>query len=80
MAPEDAAAALRDALHLRRRGAPMKRRFSIMVREFGADHEVELCQCDTNPNPIAYALEQKRNLYGKEYSSVRIVDNGEPAP
>jgi hypothetical protein len=53
------------------------RRFSIMVREFGSKHEAELCQVDSNPNPIAHALEQKREHGVNRYGSVRIVDNGE---
>jgi hypothetical protein len=55
------------------------KRFSIMVREFGSDHDVELVQCDANPNPLAHALETKRGRSGcATYSSVRIVDNKEP--
>jgi hypothetical protein len=71
----------------------MKRRYSIWVRESGhpvytprgdldttGQHEVELVQVDSNPNPIAWALEQKREHGINKYSSVRIVDNGEAAP
>jgi hypothetical protein len=53
----------------------MKRRFSILVREFGSKHEVELCQVDANPDPIALALEQKRVHGDNKYSSVRIIDH-----
>jgi hypothetical protein len=58
----------------------MKRRFSIMVRGFGSDHEVELCQVDANPYRIASALEQKIECYANKYSSVRVVDHGPPEP
>jgi hypothetical protein len=61
------------------------RRYSIMVRELGSKHEVELLQVNSNPQAIAAALETKcalqssmghlRNI--KRYSSVRIVDNDE---
>jgi hypothetical protein len=51
------------------------KRFSIMVRELGSKHEVELCQLDANSNPIAWALEQKREHGVNKYSSVRVVDN-----
>jgi hypothetical protein len=53
----------------------MTRRFSILVRELGSKREVELCQLDANPNPIAWALEQKREHGVNKYSSVRIIEN-----
>ena len=66
----------------KRNGPPMtahsRKQYSIMVRELGSKREVELCQCDSNPDLIAWALEQKREHGVNKYSSVRIVDN-EPA-
>jgi hypothetical protein len=53
----------------------MKRRFSILVRELGSDHEVELLQVDAHPDPIVFALEQKIECHAKQYSSVRIIDH-----
>lgn len=63
----------------------MKKRFSIWVREFGSDHDVELMQCDTNPWPLVKALYAKRINTKKEgkrkktaiaqYSTVRVVEN-----
>jgi hypothetical protein len=56
------------------------KRYSIMVREVGSDHEVELCQVDRNPKAIAEALGQKtrsRCVHTERYDWVRIVDNGE---
>jgi hypothetical protein len=57
----------------------MRRRYSVLVREFGSKHEVELLQVDSNPNPIAAALRQKRENGVNRYGSIRVVDNGEPA-
>jgi hypothetical protein len=54
----------------------MKRRYSIIVRGYGSDHEVELCQVETNPHRIASALEKKIECHATKYSSVRIVDHG----
>jgi hypothetical protein len=56
----------------------MRRRYSIIVRELSSKREVELLQVDGNPNPIAFALEQKREHHINKYSSVRIVDRGPP--
>jgi hypothetical protein len=63
----------------------MKKRFSIWVREIGSDHDVELMQCDSNPEPIVEGLYGKRLNTTKKgsrkkttvgrYSWVRIVDN-----
>lgn len=30
----------------------MTRRYSIWGREYGADHDVELAQVDSNPQPV----------------------------
>jgi hypothetical protein len=54
------------------------KRFSVMVREFGSKHEIELLQVNSNPEAIAFALEQKREHHINKYSSVRIVDHGRP--
>lgn len=58
----------------------MKKRFSIWVREYGSDHDVELMEVDSNPDPIVKGLREKTLSFGKgrkhpKYSWVRIVDN-----
>jgi len=57
----------------------MSKRYSILVREFGVDIEVALCEVDCNPEAIVEALRQKR--FGKRllpvYGTVRIRDNDE---
>jgi hypothetical protein len=66
----------------------MKKRFSIFVREHGSDHDVELMQLDSNPEPIVKALRAKtlsakKSIFesGKrktnipKYSWVRIEEN-----
>lgn len=62
------------------------KRYSIMVRENGVDHEVELCQVDNNPRDVAAAAQEKKlrqiNSAGgyffiNKYDTVRIQDNGE---
>ena len=35
------------------------KRYSIMVREYGSDHSVELMQCDTNPQALVDGLRKK---------------------
>jgi len=62
-------------------------RFSIMVTEYGAYHEVELCQLDGNPEPTVKGLEAKTLIVhtGKpgvkrrskipKYTNIRIVDH-----
>lgn len=63
----------------------MKKRYSIWVREIGNDHDVELMQCDSNPQALADGLyakhltiktdtSRKKTKVGR-YSWVRIVDN-----
>jgi hypothetical protein len=66
----------------------MKRRYSIMVREYGSDHNVELLQVDTNPQPIVDGLHKKtltirHSIFEKgkrttkvpKYSFIQVVDN-----
>jgi len=57
-----------------------KKRYSIWVREYGSDHDVELCQVESNPKPTMSALYAKRLKLGSgkticKYSWVRVVDN-----
>lgn len=65
----------------------MKRRYSIWGREYGADHDVELAQVDSNPQPVLDGLVTKTltirpSLTGprkkskiRKYTWLRIVDN-----
>jgi hypothetical protein len=64
----------------------MKRRFSILIQEYGSDREVELCQVDSNPqNAVAGLRAKTLTVHGKgntrrrskipKYTSVRVVDN-----
>lgn len=65
----------------------MKKRYSIWVREYGSDHDVELMQVDSNPRAITTGLHQKmltintgtmgRHKKTKlaKYTYVRVVDN-----
>lgn len=61
----------------------MKKRYSIMVRESGADHETELCQVDNNPNAMV-ACARTKTFVGKarvpRYENIRVIDNFENAP
>lgn len=55
-------------------------RYSIWVREHGSNHDVELCQVNSNPTPLVSALYLKRLKLGKgreisKYDYIRIVDN-----
>ncbi|MET3308080.1 hypothetical protein ABIE86_004645 [Bradyrhizobium diazoefficiens] len=63
----------------------VKKRYSIWVREIGSDHDVELMQCDSNPQALVDGLyakhltvktdtARKKTKVGR-YSWVRIVDN-----
>ncbi len=64
----------------------MKRRFSVLVLEYGSDREVELCQLDSNPQHVVAGLKAKKLTVGRpgarrrtkiqKYTSVRVVDNG----
>ena len=62
------------------------KRYSIMVCEYGSNHEVELCQVAENPEELVTALNNKRLKIFKDllqtkkssikkYSSVRVIDN-----
>jgi hypothetical protein len=61
------------------------KRYSIIVREDGSDHEVELCQVGCNPEKIAEAVGKKmlrtssmgRSYRTQKYNWIRIVDNDE---
>jgi hypothetical protein len=59
----------------------MTKRYSIIVREWGSDHEVVLAECDSNPDAIVQGLEKKRTGNGRHggriprYDWIRIVDN-----
>jgi len=49
------------------------KKYTIMVREAGADHEVEFCQCDSNPGAIVEAAQQKYRLVDGGISSSRKI-------
>jgi hypothetical protein len=61
------------------------KRFSIMVRSRHSDHEVELCQCDSNPQAVVDAALQKslmsrgkpgaRKVRVPLYEHARFIDN-----
>lgn len=64
-------------------------RYSIMVREYGSDHDVELMRVGSNPQAIVDGLRKKQltihrpiTQAGKrvykisKYTSVRIIDHG----
>jgi hypothetical protein len=61
------------------------KRYSIMVKEDGSDHEVELCQVNCNPKKIADGVGKKmlrkssmgRSYRTQKYNWIRIVDNDE---
>jgi hypothetical protein len=56
------------------------KRFSIIGRQVGADIETEICQCDSNPDPIVQALKEKTTSGRRHlniYELVRVVDNQE---
>jgi hypothetical protein len=46
-------------------GAAMIGRYSIMGRECGAEHAVEVCRVDTNPEQVATALKGKMRKVGR---------------
>jgi hypothetical protein len=60
------------------RGGDMS--YAIMVREYGSDHEVELCRVGSNPEAVAAGARQKmlrsrllgKSLSLRKYMSVRI--------
>lgn len=54
------------------------KRYSIMARQVGADVETEVCQCDSNPEPIAEALKTKTTSGRRHlpiYEHVAVRDN-----
>jgi len=63
------------------------KRYSVMVTEYGADREVELCQLDGDPDPTVKGLQSKTLMVhtgqpGKhrrtkipKYSNIRVVDH-----
>jgi len=65
----------------------MKRRYSIWGTEHGSDHEVELAQVDSNPQPVmdafvAMTLTVKPTINGpkrrtkiRKYAWLRIEEN-----
>lgn len=66
----------------------MKRRYSIWVREYGSDHDVELMQVDSNPQAITTGLHAKtlNTTTGKgarkktkmaKYTYIYVVDNNQ---
>ena len=67
------------------------KRFSIWGREYGADHDVELIQVESNPEPVMKGFEDKtlsvkgpgtggktKRLKVRLYSFLRIVENEHP--
>jgi hypothetical protein len=66
----------------------MTARYSIMVREHGSDHDVELMQVNSNPEAIVAGLRLKtltikhsifqvgaRQSKIPKYSFIRVIDN-----
>ena len=59
------------------------KRYSIMARQYGANYETELCQCETNPGAIVEAARQKkikieagkRKVFVAKYEHVYARDN-----
>lgn len=63
----------------------MKQRYSIWGREYGANHDVEIVQVDTNPEAVRKALGLKTLKLGRgkkitKYSWLRIVENRHDDP
>ena len=60
------------------------KRYSIIVRERGSNNNFELCQCDSNPEPIMEGARNKRRLvmngmrkiYEPLYEHVEFRENG----
>jgi hypothetical protein len=62
-------------------------RYSVMVVEYGSDHEVELVQLDGDTAPVVAGLRAKTLRVGlankrrltkiPKYTSVRVIDHGE---
>src|SRR5262249_30404963 len=61
------------------------KRYSTMVKQDGSDHEIELCQVNSNPKKVGEAAGMRRpgqEQHGRRYYTqkcnwIRIVDNGE---
>lgn len=66
----------------------MKKRYSIWGREYGSDHDVELIQVDSNPQPVVDGLmsktltvknsifdNAKKKTKIRKYTWLRIVEN-----
>jgi adenosine/AMP kinase len=62
-----------------------RKRYSIMVIQYGSKDEVELCQVDRAPHELAQAAAEKmlrisaghRSVYIPKYTSVRVIDHHE---
>jgi hypothetical protein len=60
------------------------KRYSIFGRQYEADHDVELAQCDANPQAVLDGLKAKsltiksehKRVQIPKYTWLRIVDNG----
>lgn len=66
------------------------KRYSIMVTEYGADRELELCQLDGDPEPTVAGIKAKtlmvhtggpsrRHTKIPKYINIRVVDHQEAA-
>jgi hypothetical protein len=55
--------------------------YSIIVREYGSDHDVTLIRVGSNPQPVVDGLRAKTLTIGKrrtqipKYTSIRIVED-----
>ena len=45
--------------------AAAMKRYSIIVREYGSDHDVELMQLDSNPGEVVKGLQKKTLMIKK---------------
>jgi hypothetical protein len=74
-----------DLFHCKPEAKPPKR-YSIMVVEYGSNHEVELCQLDGDTAPVIAGLRAKTLSVGlmsgkrrltkiPKYGRIRVVDN-----
>jgi hypothetical protein len=62
------------------------KRYSIVGRRYGESRESTICECDSNPQPLAIINAQKRvfiglhgtkRLFADKYSRVRVIDHVE---
>jgi len=60
------------------------KRYSIRGRRYGERGEGIICECDSNPKPLAHISAQKRIFIGlvgtrksfvNKYSNVRVIDH-----